>query len=76
MAGLFDLDIEAQILDDIAIGWDDPDNAGVAPITGIGSWGALTATATLRSFKSRRHAPRREYVWISDLSGEQIGVIR
>lgn len=27
MAGLYDLDIDAQVIDDWAVKWDDPDNA-------------------------------------------------
>lgn len=48
----------------------DPSNIGAVDL------GPLTATATVQVSRSRRRRPRREYLWIRDLSGEQIGVIR
>ena len=41
MGGLYDFDPDAQIVDDLAIKWDDPDNAAAA---GAGSSGTLATT--------------------------------
>lgn len=35
-----------------------------------------TAAASIVASKTRRRRPRREYLWVRDLAGEQIGVIR
>lgn len=48
----------------------DPSNIGAVDL------GPLTATATAAVSRTRRRRPRREYLWVRDLSGEQIGVIR
>lgn len=76
MAGLFDFDVEARILDDLAINWDDPDNASVNPAQGLGAWGAMTATVIAQSSVTQRNHPRREYIWTYSLTGSQTGVIR
>ena len=37
--------------------------------------GGLTGTVTATARRTRQLAPRREFLWVSDLTGEQIGVI-
>ena len=49
MAGLYDFDVDAQVVDDSAIGWDDPDlTAAIITATGaVSGTGTLAGTAVV-----------------------------